>query len=85
MDRATGVVSEREHACPARLPHRRRHHCRRSLLVRVEELLWDFELAELIVPSKDFVVLQFLGEREPRILMSGVVLCVWDGKRCIDV
>jgi hypothetical protein len=24
-------------------------------------------------------------EREPRILMSGVVLCVWDGKRCIDV
>eukprot|EP00964_Phaeocystis_antarctica_P099572 scaffold65421_cov56-Phaeocystis_antarctica.AAC.1 len=57
-------VREGAHACPARLPHRLRRHCRRSLLVRVEKLLGDLERAELIVPSEDFVVLH-RGRRGP--------------------
>ena len=42
----------------ARLPHCLQRHCRRSLLVRIEKLLWDLERAELLVPSEDFVILQ---------------------------
>jgi len=58
----------REHACPACLSRRLRRHCRRSILVRVEELLWDFERAELI-PSEDFVVLQ---SRETQVQSGSV-------------
>eukprot|EP00964_Phaeocystis_antarctica_P004193 scaffold2265_cov62-Phaeocystis_antarctica.AAC.3 len=65
-------VKEGAHACPARLPHRLWRHSRRSLLVRVEKLLGDFERAELIVPSEYFVVLH-RGRRGP---MSGVLLCL---------
>eukprot|EP00964_Phaeocystis_antarctica_P007050 scaffold3823_cov60-Phaeocystis_antarctica.AAC.3 len=70
--RNTCRVKEEAHACPARLPHRLRRHSRRSLLVRVEKLLGDFERAELIVPSEYCVVLH-RGRRGP---MSGAVLCL---------
>jgi hypothetical protein len=55
--RVTCVVPGREHACPARLSHRLRRHCRRRILVRVEELLWNFKGPELVDPCEDFVVL----------------------------
>ena len=63
VSRVTCVVPGREHACLARLSHRLRRHCRRSILVRVEELLWNFKSPELI-PSEDFVVLH---SREARV------------------
>ena len=53
----------------ARLPHRLRRHCCRSLLVRVEKLLGDLERAELIVPSEYFVVLLYIeGDAGPVML-----------------
>ena len=57
----------------ARLPHRHRRHCRRSIAVRVEEGLGDLERAPLIVMSKYFMVL--VHSRETRSPGS-VVLCV---------
>ena len=68
----------------ARLPHRHRRHCRRSIAVRVEEGLGDLERAPLIVMSKDFVVLHS-GRREP-ISPGSVVLCVCDMfRKCTNV
>ena len=57
----------------ARLPHRHRCHCRRSIAVRVEEGLGDLERAPLIVMSKDFVVLH---ARDTDLSPGSVVLCV---------
>ena len=58
---------------PACLPQRLRRHCRRSIVVRVEEGLGDLERAPLIVMSKDFVVLY---ARDTDLSPGSVVLCV---------
>ena len=69
------------HAWRARLPQRFRRYCR-SLLVRVEKLLGDFERAEFRVPSEDFVVLQ---KERGMGLQSHVVHLGWkEMQRCVD-
>ena len=51
-------ATKRAHAYPVRLPHRLvRRHCCQGLLVRVEKLAGDLKRAELVVPSKNIVVL----------------------------
>ena len=67
----------------ARLPHRHRRHCCRSIAVRVEEGLGDLERAPLIVMSKYFMVL--VHSRETRSPGS-VVLCVCEMfRKCTNV
>ena len=57
----------------ARLPHRHRRHCRRSIAVRVEEGLGDLKRAPLIVMSKDLVVLH--STREKLVCRAACLRC----------